>query len=219
MGKVLPRASARSAPDPRRILVSLRASVFIAALAIACAGCSRLKPVDTTPLVASGMSFDAVQQLKSLKISAPEVLEMAKARQGGFPDDDCVAVYKIYKGRSQQFDAGDAVAGLMEVGMSDTNVLQLARWNDLGTGWGELQAMKLAGMSDAIVMEEAQQHASGKSVLSGATLARLKNAGVHESTLLKLVERAVPESRGREILAYRRRGASETEILRHFTGS
>ncbi len=209
----------RGADAISRMGAAVRAGAFAAALAIACAGCSRLKPVDTTALANSGMSYDAAQQLRSLGISAPEVLEIAKARQGGFPDDDCIAIYNIYKGRNQQFDAGDAVAGLTQVGMSDTDVLQLARLKELGLGWGELQAMKLAGMSDAIVMEEAQQRANGKSVLSGATLAQLKNAGVRESTLLKLVERGVPESQGREILKYRLRGASETEILRDFRGS
>lgn len=197
----------------------MRSTALIVAVAIACAGCSTLKPVDTTALTNSGMSYDAVQQLRSLKIRTPEVVEMAKARQGGLSDGDSIAIYKIYKGRGQAFDSGDAVAGLIQVGMSDTEILDLARLNQLGVGWGELQAMKLAGMSDAIVMEEARQHTSGKSVLSGATLARLKNAGVHESTLLELVQRGVPESQGREIVAYRRRGASEADILRHFTGS
>lgn len=212
-------ASVRRAIGCSRSRAGLRAGLFVAVLAMAYAGCSRLKPVDVTPLTNSGMSYDAEQQLRSLKISAPEVAEIAKARQGGFSDDDCVAMYKIYKGRNRPFDAGDAAAGLLQAGISDTDVLRLARLNGLGPGWGELQAMKLAGMSDAIVMEEAQQRAGGKSVLSGATLARLKNAGVHESTLLKLVERGVPESQGPEIVAYRRRGASEAEILRHFTGS
>jgi hypothetical protein len=219
MGNILARASVRVANAFLRIGPPARAIAPIVVLSIACAGCSRLKPVDTMPLQNSGMGYDAAQQLGSLKISAAEVGEIAKARQGGFSDDDCIAIYKMYKGRNQPFDAGDAVAGLTQVGMSDTDVLELARLNELGLGWGELQAMKLAGMSDAIVMEEARQRASGKSVLSGATLAQLKNAGVHESTLFKLVERGVPESQGREIVAYRRRGASEAEILRHFSGS
>jgi hypothetical protein len=216
---VLAGALAGGATDRLRVAVSVRAIAFLAVLAVACAGCSRLKPVDITPLTNSGMNYQAAQQLRSLEISAPEVPEMAKARQGGFSDDDCIAIYQIYKGRRQPFDAGDAVAGLLQVGMSDTDVLELARLNELGLGWGELQAMKLAGISDAVLMEEAQQRAKGKSVLSGAILARLKNDGVHESTLFKLVQRAVPASQGPEILAYRRRGASEGEILRHFTGS
>ncbi|MDE3108943.1 MAG: hypothetical protein KGL02_03280 [Acidobacteriota bacterium] len=145
--------------------------------------------------------------------------EIAKAHQSGFADADCVALVEIYRARNRPFDAGDAVAGLAQAGMSDTDILELARIDQLGLGWGELQAMKLAGISDAIVMEEARQRARGKSVLSGATLAQLKNTGVRQSTLLQLVQRAVPESQGRAILAYRHRGASEAEILRHFGGS
>lgn len=177
-----------------------------------------MKPVDTSPLDNSGMSYDAVQQLHTLKISSAEVNEMATARQGGFADDDCVAMLKIYRSQNHPFDAGSAVAGLAQVGMADADILELARINQLGLGWGELQAMKLAGMSDAIVLEVARQRADGRQVLSGATLARLKNSGVRESTLLKLVQRAVPESEGRAIVAYRHRGASEAEILRRFAG-
>lgn len=207
------------AVDSRIGWAGARAAAICVVMAIVCAGCGRLKPVDTSPLQNGGMSYEAVQQLDALKMTAAEVGEIAKARQGGFADDDCVELLKVYRSRNRPFDAGDAVAGLSEAGMMDADILELARLNELGLGWGELQAIKLAGMSDAIVLEEARQRAGGKSVLSGATLARLKNAGVRESTLLKLIERAVPESQGRAIVAYRRRGASEAEILRHFTGS
>lgn len=188
-------------------------------LSVGCFGCKRLQPVDTSPLMNSGMGYDAMRQLSALKVTAAEVGEIAKARQGGFSDDDCVKILKIYKNRNQSFDAGDAVAGLAQVGMSDADILGLATMNELGLGWGELQAMKLAGMSEAIVMAEAQQRASGKPALSGAALARLKNAGVRETTLLKLVEKAVPDSKASAILSYRRRGASDADILRLFAGS
>lgn len=205
------RASNRA---PRRHLAP--AAVFAAALALACAGCSRLKPVNTAPLESAGMSYPAIQQLTALKITASEVAQMAKARQAGFSDADCVSMLKLYRADHHPFDAGDAVAGLAQVGMSDAGILRLAKIRQLGLGWGELQAMKLAGMSDAIVMAVAERHAGGKPVLSGASLARLKNAGVRESTLLKLVQSGVPDSDARAILAYRRRGASGSEILRHF---
>lgn len=164
------------------------------------------------------MSYDAVDQLHKLNVSTAEVSQIVTARQGGLSDDDCVEILKIYRSQNRPFDAGAAVAGLAQVGLADSDILDLAKMNQLGLGWGELQAMKLAGMSDAVVMELARQRADGKQVLSGASLARLKNAGVRESTLLKLLQRAVPESEGRAIVAYRRRGASEAEILRRFAG-
>ena len=219
MDNPLARAFVRHGRNSRGIRGFDSGAAICAALLIVCAGCSRLKPVDTSPLETSGMSYVAVQQLETLRISGSEVSEVAKARQGGFADVDCVEIVRIYRNRNRPFDAGDAVAGLAQVGVSDADILELASIDQLGLGWGELQAMKLAGMSDAIVMEEARQRARGKSVLSGATLAKLKNAGVRQSTLLQLVQRAVPESQARAILAYRHRGASEVEILRHFRGS
>lgn len=212
--RILPRATVTF--TGRNLRVSELA--LVAAFALCCGSCSRLKPVDTTPLDQSGMSYDAIQHLTALKISTAEVAQIARARQGGFSDDDCVEILKIYRSQNRPFDAGDAVAGLAQVGMMDSDILELAKMNQLGLGWGELQAMKLAGMSDAIVMEVARRHADGRPVLSGASLAQLKNAGVRESTLLKLVRRGVPESKARAILAYRHRGASERAILRRFAG-
>jgi hypothetical protein len=79
--------------------------------------------------------------------------------------------------------------------------------------------MRLAGFSDAIVLEVARHHAEGKPVLGGASLARMKNAGLREAALLELARRGVPDARADAILSARRRGASEAEILRRFTGS
>jgi hypothetical protein len=218
MGNILARVEMRGAPYFGRWRICICTMALSAALAVACAGCSRLNPVDTKALDSSGMGYDAVQQLTALKITPAEVPQIAKARSGSFSDDDCVAILKIYRSENRPFDGGDAVAGLAQVGMSDASILDLAKMNELGLGWGELQAMKLAGMSEAIVMGVARRRADGKPVLSGASLARLKNAGVREPTLLKLVQRGVPDSQAGTILAYRRHGASEREILRHFAG-
>ncbi|HVB86620.1 MAG TPA: hypothetical protein VNK23_08165 [Candidatus Dormibacteraeota bacterium] len=218
MASILARIALRGAAIRARRRTCVFAMALFAPVAVTCAGCSRLKPVDTKALDSSGMGYGAVQQLTALKITPAEVSQIAEARQGGFSDDDCVAIMKIYRGENRPFDAGDAVAGLTQVGMSDTSILNLAKLNELGLGWGELQAMKLAGMSDAIVMGVARRRAAGKPVLSGASLARLKNAGVREPTLFQLVERGVPDSQAGKILAYRRRGASERQILRQFAG-
>jgi hypothetical protein len=105
------------------------------------------------------------------------------------------------------------------VGVSEPAVLELAKIDQLGIGYGELQAMRLAGLSDAIVLEVARRHAEGKPVLSGASLATLKNAGLRESTLLELTRRGVPDSQAASIIAMRRRGVKEQEILRKVAGS
>ena len=198
---------------------SLTFGLFLALLPFIVSGCHRVMPVDTAPLDAAGMSYDAIQQAKALKITASEVTELAKARQSGLSDAGCVGILQIFHGRGQAFNAGDAAAGLIQAGMGEQSVLELARLKQLGIGEGELQAMRLAGLSDDIILEVARQHAQGKAVLSGASLAEMKNTGMRNSTLLELAQRGIPDSETNAIIALRRRGANDAEILRRFSGS
>jgi hypothetical protein len=193
----------------------------LAALAVALAflGCHTVPPLDTAPLDNAGMSYETENQLKALNVTPPEIAQIAAARQSGFSDDACLQVVRLYRERKQKFDAGDAIAGLMQAGMSEGTVLKLVQLNQLGLNAGELQAMRLAGLSDEIILEVAQHHAAGQPVLGGVSLATLQNAGMRESTLLDLVRHNVPDSKTNAILALRRRGASDREILRHFAGS
>lgn len=199
--------------------VPLARVVLLAALtlALSVAACHHILPVDTKPL--EGMSYDAIEQLKNLDVTAPEVAEVAKAHLGGFSDHSCVEMFRIFRERHQAFNAGDAVAGLARVGISEDTILELARLKQLDFGAGELQAMRLAGLSEPILLEVARHRAAGKPVLAGASLAQLRNTGVHEATLLELARRSVPDSRAAAILAYRRHGASDAQILREFSGS
>ena len=193
--------------------------LLLAALAFLASGCHRHSFVDTAPLDRAGMNYDAIKQLEALDVTTPEVAQVAAARQGGFPDASCVRSVQIFHGRGQAFDAGDAIAGLLGAGMQADTILELARLNQLGLGAGDLQAMRLAGLSDTIILEVARRHAGGKPVLGGASLAGLRNAGLRESTLLELARHGVPDSQSDAILTFRRHGASDGDILRRFAGS
>ena len=182
-------------------------------------GCKQLTPLDTTPLDHIGMSFDTIQKLKGLKIAQAEVPEISTVRQAGLPEPSCVEIVRIYHNRNMPFDAGDAVAGLVRAGLGENTILDLANMNQLGLEAGEMQAMRLAGLSDAIVLEFARRKSANMPVLSGASLAALKNTGLSGSALLELVRRGVPDSQKDEIVSYRRHGASEAEVLRRFSGS
>ena len=165
------------------------------------------------------MAYDAVQQLQALNVTSPEIANILKVYDAGLPDGDCVQIVRIFHGRGQAFDAGTAVAGLIQAGMNDQAVLELATLNQLGPAAGEYEAMHLAGLSDDIILEVAQHRAQGKPVLSGAALAGLKNTGLRGSTLLELTRRGVPDSEAQAIISFRRRGASDSQILRRFSGS
>jgi hypothetical protein len=194
----------------------LRFSLAALAFAVCAIGCHSIPPLDTKPLDTAGMSYDSIQQLKALNITAPEVAEVATARGSGFSDASCIAVVGIYRGRNQAFDAGNEIAGLVRARVGEGAIIELTTLNEVGLASGEFQAMRLAGLSDAIVLEVARHRAAGKPVLAGASLANLKNAGVRELTLLELARRGVPDSQASAILMFRRRGATDAQIISHF---
>lgn len=218
MGKVL---KYRSACERRPVTLWRYALVagFVLIAALTIAGCHSITPIDTKPLDTAGMSYDSIQQLKALKITAPEITEVAKARQSGFSDSDCVGIVTIFRGKNRAFDAGDAVSGLLQAGVSDDTILQLAMLDQLGITSGEWLAMKLAGLSDPIILEVARHRVEGKPVLAGASLARLKNTGVREPVLLELARRGIADSNAQEIVSMRRHGATDAEILNRFPGA
>lgn len=216
--RVFPAASPAHHGRPR-FSGKLTSLCVLAGLVVFAAGCKHIEPLDIKPLDAAGMNYDSIKQLQLLHITASEVAEISKARNGGLTDRDCIEIVQIYHGRGQQFDAGETVAGLVQVRMRDATILELARMNQLGLGAGELQAIRLVGLSDAVVLEVAHRHSEGKPVLSGASLGALKNTGLRESTLLELVRRGVPDSHVTEIVALRRHRATDADILRRFTGS
>jgi hypothetical protein len=182
-------------------------------------GCHHEILVDTAPLDAAGMSYDSIQQVKALRVTTAEVGQLARARQGGLSDANCVKILQTFRGQGQPFTAGETIAGLIQAGIGEPTVVELANLNQLGFAAGELEAMRLAGISDETIVEVARRHAEGKPVLSGASLAGMKNAGLRDSTLLELSRRGVPDSETAAILASRRRGLNDEEILKHFPGS
>jgi hypothetical protein len=182
-------------------------------------GCQRLKPVDTTPLDRIGLDYSSIQTIKSLNVSNSEVAQIVKARQAGLSSDGCVALLRLARSRKEDFHYGDDVDALLRAGMAESSVLELARLNVLGLWTGEAQTMRLAGLSDEIIIEAARRHAAGETVLSGASLANFKNAGMSEAALLQLVRRGIPDSEAPTIIALRRRGWSDAMILRRYAGS
>jgi hypothetical protein len=195
------------------------AAIFIYAVLLLQLACDSLKPLDTKPLDNAGIGYTAIKDLKARRITAAEVGEIAKVRQAGLSDEDCVMLLQIFHGRDEPFTAGDAIASLHQTGLSEGTVLALAGMDQVGVGYGELQAMHLAGLSDAIVLEVARHRAAGTPALSGASLGTLRNLRMDNVTLLELVRRGIPDSEAPEIIAARRHGSTDAEILHHFTAS
>jgi hypothetical protein len=178
--------------------------------------CRKGLRTDMMPLDNTGMSYSSIKELRDLDVVNAEVLELVKAKQAGFSDQSCVELVRIIHGRNQPFRSGDAVAGLRQAGVSELVILELARLDQVGLWAGQAQAMRLAGLSDAVILEVARHRAEGKPVLSGASLAELKNVGVSESTLLELAHRGVPDDQKSTIVLLRQRKWNDAQILHQY---
>ena len=202
------------AREPSRTITP--ATAFLLATSLLLASCQTLMPLDTSPLDNAGMRYDSIKELKTLHVTAPEVLEIAKVRNAGLSDSDCIELLQISHSHHEQFTSGDAISTMRASGMPVDMILGLANLDQLGLGYGELQAMYLAGLSDAIIMEVARRHAANQPVLSGASLGNMRNLRMDNATLLELIRRGVPNSTAPDIIARRRHGATDAAILHKF---
>jgi hypothetical protein len=200
---------------PRRIApVAIAACVFFVLLSVA--GCQKVRYVDTKPLDKAGMEFSSIETLKAMNPTDAEIAEVAKAKMGGLSDKTCIELLRISRTQGQSVDFADPADGLVQAGMTEREILELDSMKQLGLGYGELQAMRLTGLSDAVVMEVARRHAAGKQALSGVSLARLKDTGLSQAALFELVHRGIPDAQVPGIVAMRRKKASESDIMQHY---
>jgi hypothetical protein len=173
---------------------------------VALAGCQKLSttPTDMAPLDQAGMWFNSVDQLRQIKVSDFEVKQLALARQAGLTDQDCVELIRIAHGRQQSFADGQGIADLLGAGFGENSVLELSRLNQLGLWTGEAEAMRLANLSDNVVLTVARRRATGQPVLSGAQVAGLRNAGFTEKEIVDDIQGGVTDAQANESIARRK---------------
>ena len=182
------------------------AGLFLAVIALL-SSCKTAPKADTQQADQMAMWLDSVPQLKSLNISNTEVGELSKAHEAGLSDPSTVVLIKLARDRQQPFTDGQSIADLLHAGSSEPTILELARLNQLGQWAGEDRAMRLAGLSDKIVLAVAQRRSKGLTVLSGEKLGQLKNTGVSDETILEMVQRGDSEKTASAFIAEREREA------------
>jgi hypothetical protein len=153
------------------------------------------------------MWLNSVPQLKTLDVSNAEIGELTIAHQAGLTDPSTVVLIKLARDHKQPFTDGHSIANLLNAGASEQTVLELARINQLGIWAGEAQALRLAGLSDKIILAVAERRSKGLPVLSGGKLGELKNSGASDATILEMVQRGASEKIASEYIAQRNAAA------------
>ena len=189
------------------------ASVVLCPLVLALLACNAAPQVDTSPLDQPGL-FTNADQLREFDLAQQEVQQIALARQAGVTEEDCVELIRLARRRGQPFTDGEAIAGLMRTGFPEPSVMVLARLDQLGIHAGEAQAMKLAGLSDEIVLAVARRRNAGQTVLSSYKAAELRNAGLNNAQILSYVTRGTTDAQADAIIVQRNRAAGGSRFVR-----
>ena len=200
-------------------LCTRRRSLAIALLPIAAlvfGGCSKMRYVDMQPLEQAGMSYATTKQLRELNVTEVEVAELVLVKQARLSDTACVELVQRAHSRQQPFTDGEKISSLLDAGLKEAAVMELVRLNQLGVWTEEYKLMRQALLSETLILTVARRRAEGKPAVSGGALARLKNAGISEGALVELARRGISDADADRIFAQRRRGTSETEILRRY---
>jgi hypothetical protein len=196
------------APRPRRSSVARCVSLFslLVPVALLCSCKSAPKP-DADQANQVAMWLNSVPQLKSLNVSNAEIDELSKAHQAGLTDPSSVVLIQLAREHKAPFADGQAVANLLKAGSSEETVLELARLNQLGPFAGEARAIRLAGLSDKIILAVARRRSQGLAALPGGKLGELKNVGASEATILEMVQKGDTDEIASRFIAQRERAA------------
>jgi hypothetical protein len=178
----------------------LSCGLLLAAVALVCS-CKPAQKPDTKQADQMAMWLDSVPQLKTLNVSNAEIAELGKAHEAGLTDPSTVVLIKLARDRRVPFSDGQSVADLLNAGSSEETVLELARLNQLGLWAGEARAMRLAGLSDKIILAVAQRRSQGLPVLSGGKLGELKNTGASDATILEMVQKGISDQAASNYIA------------------
>jgi hypothetical protein len=184
----------------------LPCAFLLASLALLCS-CKPAQKPNTEQADERAMWLDSVPQLKSLNVSNAEIAELSKAHEAGLTDPSSVVLIQLARDHKAPFADGESIADLLNAGSSEQTVLELARLNQLGLWAGEARAMRLAGLSDKIILAVAHRRSEGLPVLSGGKLGELKNTGVNDATILEMVQKGDSDQTATQYIAARERAA------------
>jgi hypothetical protein len=201
-------------PTPHQSWVSTKPHLLLGLsliLLLTLAACKRAaEQTNSQALDEAGMWSNSVSELRTLNVSNAEINELTKARQGGLSDPSCVELIRLARSRQQPFSGGQPIADLLAAGSSEQTVLVLARLDQLGLWAGQAQALRLAGLSDKVILAVAQRRSQGLPVLSGEKLGGLKNSGASEKVILDFIQKGITDEQASKYIALREHASGGT---------
>jgi hypothetical protein len=180
----------------------VRLTMALAACLCVCAGCNHASRARMTPLDDAGMHPDTIEQLKKYQVNDAEVQQILTVGRAGVSEQECVELVRLARSRDRSFAEGDVIAGMIEAGVKQETILELVRLDELTAFGGEAEAMHLAGLSDAVILDVARRKAKGEVVLTGSRLAELRDAGFSNAQLVAALDQGYSDKQAQEALTH-----------------
>lgn len=150
-------------------------------------GCSQKPKTDYSGLDQSGMWSTSLDELRKLKVSDMEIAQLTKLKQAGASDDLCLSLLKVARAHHHDFSSAEAAMNLSRAGYSDSEILEMARTDQIDILAGEAVMLKLIGLSNPTVQAIMHRRMQGLPTPTSAQIGRLKNTGLTEKQILEYV--------------------------------
>src|SRR5260370_5800657 len=119
-----------------------------------------------------------IEQLKAKNTSDAEVAQLVKLKQAGLGDDACVALVAAARERQHPFVSGDSTGNLVAAAYSESQILEIAKVDQLDSISGELVALRLIVLSDSTFEFLLHRPLQRRPTLSSAAIAHVQTTGV-----------------------------------------
>lgn len=149
------------------------------------------------------MWSSGLEDLKKLNTSDSEVAQLVKVKQARVSDDTCVALVAAAHEKQHPFVSGDSAASLAGAGYSETEILEIARADQLDSISGDAVTLRLIGLSDNFVHAVLRRRLEGHRTLSSPEIARLKNIGITENQILERINSGMTDAQADKEIAAR----------------
>lgn len=185
-------------------------------LLVIAAGCQKKAKTDYASLDQSGMWSSSLEEVKKLKVTDSEIVQLTKLKQAGASDDLCLALLKAARDHHHEFNSADATADLSRAGYSDTEIIEIAQADQIEILSGEAVTLKLIGLSNPTIHLIIERRLKGLPTLTSEQIGRLKNTGMSEKQILDVINRGYSNQQAETFIAQREalRDHSNTGFVR-----
>ncbi len=177
-------------------------------------GCKSSSPNNDEALSQAAGYFSQIPGMRQLSPAPDEISSLAAAKDAGVADADLLSLLELSRQRKRPFHDGESIAALLHAGVSEASVMALARLDQLGPFAGEAQLMRLAGLSDDVILALARRRNAGQPVLSSSKAAQLRNVQFTNAQILEAVNRGTTDSQAEAIIAQRERAGGGHSFVR-----